>query len=124
MGVASLIGGLVGYDPAKDIRTSVLPHGDLNQKTPRDKPLRGADVASSLAGNIGQQIPALGAIGGLSGAVYNAASVLNAPNKPTELDFMTGLMNSTRELVPNDPVTQSIVVKLYEEQGVRIKPKH
>lgn len=124
MGVASLIGGLVGYDPAKDIRTSVLPHGDLNQKTSRDKPLRGADVASSLAGNIGQQIPALGAIGGLSGAVYNAASVLNAPNKPTELDFMTGLMNSTRELVPNDPISQSLVVKLYEEQGVRIKPKH
>ncbi|QOV07259.1 hypothetical protein DLINEEME_00005 [Klebsiella phage 066042] len=34
---------------------------------------------------------------------------------------MTGLMNSTKELVPNDPLTQQLVMKIYEANGVTIK---
>lgn len=120
LGIGTLIGGFAGWDPAKDVRTSVLPKGDTKQER-GDKPLTGRDIAANIMGNIGQQIPSVGYVGSAGAAVLNAAGVLNAPNKPTELDFMTGMMNATRELLPNDPITQQLIMRIYAEQGVHIK---
>ena len=36
---------------------------------------------------------------------------------------MTGLMNSTKELVPNDPLTQQLVLKIYEANGVNLRER-
>lgn len=121
LSVASLVGGVAGYDPARMIRTSVLPKGDMVQKREVDKPLTGREVAGNIVGSIGEQIPSLGFVGSLGATLYNATGVLNAPNRPTQTDFMTGLMNATREIVPNDPITQQLIMKTYEEQGVHIK---
>lgn len=123
LSVASLIGGVAGYDPARMVRTSVLPKGDMAQKREVNKPLTGREVAANIAGNVSEQLPALGTIGALGAGLFNATGVLNAPDKPTQTDFMTGLMNATREIVPNDPVTQQLIMKAYEEQGVHIKGK-
>lgn len=120
LSVASLIGGVAGYDPARMVRTSVLPKGDMYEDT-SGKPLTGRQVAGNIAGTLGEQIPSLGFLGSAGAAGYNAYGVLTAPNRPTQLDFMTGLMNATREMVPNDPVTQHLTVKLFEEQGVHFK---
>lgn len=123
LSVLSLLGGVAGYDPARMVRTSVLPKGDMVKKPKVDKPLTGRDVAGNIAGAIGEQIPGLGFVGSTGAALYNATGVLNAPNKPTQTDFMTGLMNATREVVPNDPITQQLIMKAYEEQGVHIKER-
>lgn len=120
LGVASLIGGFAGWDPAKDIRTSVLPKGETGKKE-KDKPLTGRELAASIMGNVGQQIPSVGYIGSAGATILNAAGVLNAPNRPTELDYMTGMMNATRELLPNDPLTQQLIMQIYAEQGVHFK---
>lgn len=119
LGVANLLGGLFGVDAAKEVRTSVLPKGETRSE--RSRPATSRDIAANIMGNIGEQIPAVGFLGSSGAALYNAAGVLNAPNRPTEIDFMTGLMNATREMVPNDPLTQQLIMKIYEEQGVRIK---
>lgn len=120
MSIPLMISSVFGYDPAKMIRTSVLPHGE-EQRDKGNKPLTGRQVAENLAGNLGQQVPALGFIGSAGATAYSAYGVLNAPNRPTQLDFMTGLMNATREMVPNDPVTQQLMVQIFREQGVHIK---
>lgn len=120
LGVASLLGGLAGWDPAKMVRTSVLPKGETG-KQERDRPMTGRELAASIMGNIGEQIPSVGFLGSGAAVITNAAGVLNAPNRATEIDFMTGLMNATREMVPNDPLTQQLIMKIYEEQGVHIK---
>lgn len=121
LGIASLLGGLVGWDPAKMVRTSVLPKGETTGKQERDRPMTGRELAASIMGNIGEQIPSIGYVGSTAAIFTNAAGVLKAPNRPTEIDFMTGLMNATREIVPNDPLTQQLIMKIYEEQGVHVK---
>ena len=120
LGVASLIGGFAGWDPAKDIRTSVLPKGETGKKE-KDRPLTGRELAANIMGNIGQQIPSVGYVGSAGATILNAAGVLNAPNRPTELDYMTGMMNATREILPNDPLTQQLIMQIYAEQGIHFK---
>lgn len=120
LSVLSLMGGVAGWDPARMVRTSVLPKGDQKREDPA-RPLTSRDIAGNIMGSIGEQIPSIGFVGATGATIGNAIGVLNAPNRATEIDFMTGLMNSTRELLPNDPFTQQLIMKIYEEQGVHIK---
>lgn len=120
LGIGTLLGGLAGWDPARMLRTSILPKGEQKREE-ANRPLTGRDIAGSIMGNLGEQVPSLGYVGAVGATIGNAVGVLNAPNRPTEIDFMTGLMNSTREMFPNDPFTQQIIMKIYEEQGVHIK---
>lgn len=117
--IPSMIAGAAGFNEANMLRSTILPKEE--PKRDKNKPLTSREAAANFAGNIGSQVPALGFVGSTIAAGYNAAGVLSAPNKPTERDFMTGLMNSTRELVPNDPLTQQLIMKIYEANGVHIK---
>lgn len=119
LSIASMLAGAAGYSDANMLRSTILPKAE----EPRDKnkPATGRSVAENMMGNLGSQVPAIGFLGSAGSAVQNAYGVLTAPNKPTERDYMTGLMNSTRELVPNDPFTQQLIMKIYEANGVHIK---
>lgn len=120
LGIATMLGGALGFQDMQMLRSTILPRAE-EQKGRGDKAANSRSVAADLAGNIALQVPALGYVGSLGSTAINAYGVLTAPNKPTERDFMTGLMNSTRELVPNDPLTQQLILKIYEANGVRIK---
>ena len=76
-----------------------------------------------MGSNILEQMPSAGFVANVGASLLNTAGVVNAPNKATEQDFMTGLMNSTRELVPNDPLTQQLVLKIYEANGVNLRER-
>lgn len=117
--IPSMIAGAAGFNEANMLRSTILPKAE--EKRDKNKPMTSREAAANLAGSIAGQVPAVGFIGSVGSTVYNAAGVLSAPNKPTERDFMTGLMNSTRELVPNDPLTQQLIMKIYEANGVHIK---
>lgn len=119
LSIASMIAGAAGYQDANMLRSTILPKEEQFQK--RDKAAKGRTEASDFMGNLGSQVPAIGYVGNVVATVKNAAGVVTAPNKPTERDYMTGLMNSTRELVPNDPLTQQLLMKIYESNGVTIK---
>lgn len=123
LSILSLIGGVAGYDPARMVRTSILPKGDMFEDKKRTKPLTSREVAANLMGTIGEQIPSIGFLGSVGASAHSAYGVLTAPNRATEVDYMTGMMNATREMVPNDPLTQQLMVKLFEEQGVHFKAK-
>ena len=119
MSILSMAGGIAGFNDMNMLRSTILPKPE--EKREKDKPLTGTEVAANIAGNIAKQIPALGYASGVLGAVHNAAGVLSAPNKPTQIDYNTGLMNSMREVLPNDVLTQQLIMKVFEEQGVRVK---
>ncbi|WOL25665.1 hypothetical protein [Pectobacterium phage PcaP1EGY] len=118
--IPSMIGGALGFNDANMLRSTILPK-EVQKGRPENKPFNSREVAANLMGSIGQQIPSLGYVGAVGSAALNAAGVLTAPNKPTERDFMTGLMNSNRELVPNDILTQQLIMRIYEANGVHIK---
>ncbi|ALJ98097.1 internal (core) protein [Klebsiella phage vB_Kp1] len=119
LSIVSMMAGAAGFQDANMLRSTILPKEEQFQK--KDGASKGRAESSNLAGNLGSQVPALGYVGNVIATAKNAYGVATAPNKPTERDYMTGLMNSTKELVPNDPLTQQLIMKIYESNGVTIK---
>lgn len=119
LSIVSMMAGAAGFQDANMLRSTILPKEEQFQK--KDGASKGRAESSNLAGNLGSQVPALGYVGNVIATAKNAYGVATAPNKPTERDYMTGLMNSTKELVPNDPLTQQLIMKIYEANGVAIK---
>lgn len=119
LSIVSMMAGAAGFQDANMLRSTILPKEEQFQK--KDGASKGRAESSNLAGNLGSQVPALGYVGNVIATAKNAYGVATAPNKPTERDYMTGLMNSTKELVPNDPLTQQLIMKIYEASGVTIK---
>lgn len=119
LSIANFAMGAAGYDQGLMVRSTILPKGD--DKRERNKAVTSRDMGDSIMGAIGEQVPALGFAGATLAAGRNAYGVLTAPNKVTEREMMTGLMNAHRELIPNDPISQQMLIKFYEANGVHLK---
>lgn len=119
LSIANFAMGAAGYDQGLMVRSTILPKGD--DKRERNKAVTSRDMGDSIMGAIGEQVPAIGFAGAALATGRNAYGVLTAPNKPTEREMMTGLMNAHRELIPNDPISQQMLIKFYEANGVHIK---
>lgn len=119
LSIANFAMGAAGYDQGLMVRSTILPKGD--DKRERNKAVTSRDMGDSIMGAIGEQVPALGFAGATLAAGRNAYGVLMAPNKVTEREMMTGLMNAHREMIPNDPISQQMLIKFYEANGVHLK---
>lgn len=122
LAMADLVGGLFGVESSKMARSTILPKDTVKERDP-NKPYTSWEVMGNMGSNILEQMPSAGFVANVGASLLNTAGVVNAPNKATEQDFMTGLMNSTKELVPNDPLTQQLVLKIYEANGVNLRER-
>ncbi|URY10902.1 peptidoglycan lytic exotransglycosylase [Shigella phage ESh6] len=120
--IADLVGGVLGFESSKMVRSTILPKDTVKERDP-NKPYTSWEVMGNMGSNILEQMPSAGFVANVGASLLNTAGVVNAPNKATEQDFMTGLMNSTKELVPNDPLTQQLVLKIYEANGVNLRER-
>lgn len=122
LGVANILGGIAGYEDTKMLRSSILP------RSPTEKPERAiaygaatSDPVMNVVGNFLEQVPAFGYAANVGASAYNLAGYLKADTRVNERDYMTGIYNTFRELVPNDPITQKLLLGTFEEQGIHIK---
>lgn len=122
LGVANILGGIAGYEDTKMLRSSILP------RSPTEKPERAvtfgaatSDPVMNVVGNFLEQVPAFGYAANVGVSAYNLAGYLRADTRVNERDYMTGMYNTFRELVPNDPITQKLLLGTFEEQGIHIK---
>lgn len=122
LGVANILGGIAGYEDTKMLRSSILP------RSPTEKPERAiaygaatSDPVMNVVGNFLEQVPAFGYAANVGASAYNLAGYLKADTRVNERDYMTGMYNTFRELVPNDPITQNLLLGTFEEQGIHIK---
>lgn len=122
LAMADLVGGILGVESSKMVRSTILPKDTMKERDP-NKPYTSREVMGAMGSNLLEQMPSAGFVANVGASLMNAAGVVNSPNKATEQDFMTGLMNSTKELVPNDPLTQQLVLKIYEANGVNLKER-
>ena len=122
MAMADLVGGVLGLESSKMARSTILPKDTMKERDP-NKPYTSREVIGAMGSNLLEQMPSAGFVANVGASLMNAAGVVNSPNKATEQDFMTGLMNSTKELVPNDPLTQQLVIKIYEANGVNLRER-
>lgn len=122
MGVANILGGIAGYDQAKMVRSTILPKAPV-EKDPRAIQFGAAqsDPVMNVAGSVLQQIPAFGFAANVFASGYNLKGYLQADTTPDETDYRTGMYATMRELVPNDPITQRLLLGVFEEQGIHIK---
>lgn len=121
LGLVNLAGGLVGQDWAKMVRSSVLPK-ETPERDP-NKPMTSRELLGAFGGNVMEQVPGAGYVANAAAAGYNAAGLLTAPDLPTELDYRTGVYNSMKELVPNDPLTQQILLQIFNAEGIHLKER-
>lgn len=119
LSIYDMIAGVFGDDTYKYTRSTVLPKQP--EERDRTKAVTGRQVTGMISGSLGEQIPAFGFAGQVGGTALNAISLLKAPNKATEMEFRTGMFNTMREIVPNDPITQQLIMKIYEANGIHIK---
>lgn len=122
LAMADLVGGVLGFESSKMARSTILPKDTMKERDP-NKPYTSREVMGAMGSNLLEQMPSAGFVANVGATLMNAAGVVNSPNKATSQDFMTGLMNSTKELVPNDPLTQQLVIKIYEANGVNLKER-
>lgn len=119
LSIYDMIAGVFGDDTYKYTRSTVLPKQP--EERDRTKAVTGRQVTGMISGALGDQIPALGFAGQVGGTALNAVSLLKAPNKATEMEFRTGMFNTMREIVPNDPITQQLIMKIYEANGIYVR---
>ncbi|WWD14863.1 internal virion protein with endolysin domain [Klebsiella phage Bumbleweed] len=119
LSIYDMFAGMVGSDTYKYTRSTVLPKE--SEKRDPTKAMSGKQMTSAIGGALVDQIPAFGFAGQVGATAINAASLLSSPNKATALEFRTGLFNTSRELIPNDPLSQQLIMKIYEANGIRIK---
>lgn len=122
LGVANILGGIAGYEATKMLRSSILPRS-TTEKPERAIPYGAAtsDPVMNVVGNFLEQVPAFGYAANVGASAYNLAGYLKADTRVNERDYMTGMYNTFRELVPNDPITQKLLLGTFEEQGIYIK---
>lgn len=119
LSVYDMIGGLFGNDTYQYTRSTVLPKEKTEQD--RNKAWTGKEVAGNIVGAISNQVPVVGLVGNIGSTAMNASTLLSSDGKQSEVEFRTGVFNSMRELVPNDPLTQQLIMHIFEEQGIKIK---
>jgi hypothetical protein len=122
LGLANMVAAPLGFDQAAMVRSSILPR-PKQQKEPgamKYKPTQ-SDQFTGFAGRVGDQIPAVGFLGSIGQAGYNAFGLAGSKGRRSDQEYMTGLYNGLRGIIPNDPASQYLLMKVMEDQGIEIR---
>lgn len=120
LSVANFISAPLGFDQAAMLRTSILPREKREQQAGRAikyNPLQ-SDLVSGFIGGVAEQIPAANVASHGVQVGYSAINLMGDQPRADKQSHMTGLWNALRQFVPNDPLSQSLMQRLAEDQGV------
>jgi hypothetical protein len=120
LGTANFLLAPMGVDMAAAVRSSILPR--QNYKERADMPIRYGALRSrdiqDFGSRLAEQVPAAQVVAnGFQGV--NSALGLMADNRGSDAQgYRTALWNALRHFVPNDPVSQNLMLRLAETHGV------
>ncbi|SFW31810.1 Transglycosylase SLT domain-containing protein [Pseudomonas sp. NFACC19-2] len=121
MGTANFLLAPLGFDQAAMVRTSILPRGERKDsqgiRPIKYNPLQ-SDAFGDFAGRVAEQVPAINMLAYGAQAGYSGWNVAKAERGVDLKGHRTGLWNALRQFVPNDPVTQNLMMRIAQEQGV------
>lgn len=120
LGVANFVAAPLGSDVAAAVRTSILPRekADAQEGRPiKYNPLQSDDV-TGFASRVLEQIPAAGVVAAGYQGIYSANNLIQGERGVDAQGHRTGLFNALRQFVPNDPLTQNLMMRLAQDQGV------
>ncbi len=120
MGVAGFIAAPLGYDPAAMARTSILPRGPKEE--PSDRPIKFRPGQSNdlqdFQSRLLEQVPAAQVVTNAYQVADSAMGLVKDGRAMDAQGYRTGLWNGLKHFVPNDPVTQNLMLRLAEANGV------
>lgn len=82
-----------------------------------------SEQVSDVFNGVLQQVPAINIGANMYAFGHNAIGSLMARTPAQHLDYNGALLNSAKELTPNDPITQQLVLHLIKANGMYVKPK-
>lgn len=120
LGTANFLLAPLGSDMAAQVRTSILPR-DI-QKGQEDRPIKWSPLQSSSAQGFMsrslEQVPAAQTVASLYQLGHSAVGAASDTRGADAQGYRTGLWNALRQLTPNDPVSQNLLLRLAEANGV------
>lgn len=120
LGIANFIAAPLGFDAGAAVRSSILPREPKEYQAGR--PIKynatSADPIQDFASRALEQVPAAQVLTAVGQAGYSAAHLYGGDRGTDEQGHRTGLWNALRQFVPNDPVSQNLMMRLAEDQGV------
>jgi len=120
LGTANFLLAPLGSDMAAQVRTSILPR-DI-QKGQEDRPIKWSPLQSSSAQDFMsrslEQVPAAQTVASLYQLGHSAVGAASGTRGADAQGYRTGLWNALRQLTPNDPVSQNLLLRLAEANGV------
>ncbi|OCX22354.1 hypothetical protein BBI09_03650 [Stutzerimonas xanthomarina] len=118
--VAGYIGAPFGWDQAASVRTSILPRGPKEE--PEDRPIKyrpgSSPAIQDFQSRVMEQIPAAQVVANGFQGVDSALGLMEDRRGADAQGYRTALWNSLRHFVPNDPVTQNLMLRMAEFHGV------
>lgn len=125
LGIANFFLPFVGVEDVKILRSTITPKPREERE---GKPITTALGVKSPAfqgfvTNVLEQVPGAGFAANVASTGYNLTGYMRSGSKTTDQDWMTGLYNTSKELIPNDILTQQMILKIYEELGINYKGK-
>lgn len=123
LGLANIVAAPFGFDQGAMVRSSILPRGPKEKRDAgamKYSPLKD-DRTTGFLGRLAEQVPAAGLLASAGQVGYNAFSAAGTDSRKADQEYMTGVYNGLRGLVPNDPVSQKLLLMMMESQGVQIR---
>lgn len=120
LGTANFLAAPLGFDGAAMVRTSILPR---EKRDPQEgRPIKYNPLQSHLMGGfasgIAEQVPAANVLAYGGQAAYSAWNLMGTQRGADRQGHMTGLWNALKQFVLNDPVSQSLMQRWAEDQGI------
>lgn len=120
LGAANFITAPFGNDMASAVRTSILPRAEGLKDT--ERPIKYGALSSAGAQDFMsrtlEQVPSAQVVANAYQAADSAMGLLKDKRGSDAQGYRTGLWNALRHFIPNDPVSQNLMMRLAEANGV------
>lgn len=119
LGLANMVMAPLGLDQARMVRTSITPRPKVQREKGAIKYGASKDdrVQDFMSGII-DQVPAASWALGAGQAVHSAIGAAQTDDRRGDQAYMNSFYNGLRGVIPNDPATQYLFMKIMESNGI------
>lgn len=119
LGLANMVMAPLGLDQARMVRTSITPRpkaekdsGPIKYGASKD------DRVQDFMSGVLDQIPGASWALAAGTAGHSAVGLMGSNGRRQDQEYMTSLYNGLRGIIPNDPASQFLLMKIMEDQGI------
>ncbi|WYW00675.1 internal virion protein with endolysin domain [Pseudomonas phage vB_PpuP-Vasula] len=121
LGLANTVMAPLGVDQAAMVRTSITPRPKKQKDSGPMKYGSKDDRIQDVLSGVLDQVPGAGWAINAATAAHSAVGLAGSNGRRQDQEYMSSLYNGLRGVIPNDPATQFLLMKIMEEQGIEAR---